>query len=56
MEKLKSEAKDFLNFIKIRIIARDLGITTIKQDKENKDRILINFNEKKINVIRLFTY
>ena len=25
----------------------------IKQDKENKDRILINFNEKKINVDKI---
>ena len=51
--KIKSEAKRFFEFIKIRIIARDLGITTIKQDKENKDRILINFNEKKINVDKI---
>ena len=51
--KIKSEAKGFFEFIKIRIIARDLGITTIKQDKENKDRILINFNEKKINVDKI---
>jgi len=51
--KIKSEAKEFFEFIKIRIIARDLGITTIKQDKENKDRILINFNEKKINVDKI---
>ncbi len=51
--KIKSEAKGFFDFIKIRIIARDLGITTIKQDKENKDRILINFNEKKINVDKI---
>ena len=51
--KIKSEAKGFFDFIKIRIIARDLGITTIKQDKENKDRILINFDEKKINVDKI---
>ncbi len=51
--KIKSEAKRFFEFIKIRIIARDLGITTIKQDKENKDRILINFDEKKINVDKI---
>ena len=51
--KIKSEAKGFFEFIKIRIIARELGITTIKQDKENKDRILINFDEKKINVDKI---
>ncbi len=51
--KIKSEAKGFFDFIKIRIIARELGITTIKQDKENKDRILINFDEKKINVDKI---
>ncbi|MFC2423879.1 MAG: DEAD/DEAH box helicase [Fusobacterium polymorphum] len=51
--KIKSGAKGFFEFIKIRIIARDLGITNIKQDKENKDRILINFNEKKINVDKI---
>ena len=51
--KIKSEAKGFFDFIKIRIIARDLGITTIKEDKANKNRILINFNEKKINVDRI---
>ena len=51
--KIKSEAKRFFDFIKIRIIARELGITTIKQDKENKDRILINFDEKKINVDKI---
>ncbi|WP_338991142.1 transcription-repair coupling factor [Fusobacterium animalis] len=51
--KIKSKAKGFFDFIKIRIMARDLGITTIKQDKENKDRILINFDEKKINVDKI---
>jgi len=51
--KIKSEAKGFFEFVKIRIIARDLGIATIKEDKENKGRILINFNEKKINVDRI---
>ena len=51
--KIKSEAKGFFEFIKIRIIARELGITTIKQDRENKDRILINFDEKKINVDKI---
>ena len=51
--KIKSEAKGFFDFIKIRIMARELGITTIKQDKENKDRILINFDEKKINVDKI---
>ena len=51
--KIKSEAKGFFEFIKIRIIARELGITTIKQDKENRGRILINFDEKKINVDKI---
>ncbi len=51
--KIKSEAKGFFEFIKIRIMAGELGITTIKQDKENKDRILINFDEKKINVDKI---
>lgn len=51
--KIKSEAKGFFDFIKIRTIARELGITTIKQDKENKNRILINFDEKKINVDKI---
>ena len=49
--RLKSEAKGFFEFLKIRIRARELGIVSIKEDKEK--RILINFNEKKINVDKI---
>ena len=49
--RLKSEAKGFFEFLKIRIRARELGIVSIKEDKEK--RILINFNEEKINVDKI---
>ena len=49
--KLKSEAKGFFEFLKIRIRARELGIVSIKEDKEK--RLLINFNEEKINVNKI---
>ena len=49
--KLKSEAKGFFEFLKIRIRARELGIVSIKEDKEK--RLLINFNEEKINVDKI---
>ena len=49
--RLKSEAKGFFEFLKIRIRARELGIVSIKEDKEK--RLLINFNEKKINVDKI---
>ena len=32
--RLKSEAKGFFEFLKIRIRARELGIVSIKEDKE----------------------
>ena len=49
--RLKSEAKGFFEFLKIRIRARELGIVSIKEDKEK--RLLINFNEEKINVDKI---
>ena len=49
--RLKSEAKGFFEFLKIRIRARELGIVSIKEDKEK--RVLINFNEEKINVDKI---
>ena len=49
--RLKSEAKGFFEFLKIRIRARELDIVSIKEDKEK--RILINFNEEKINVDKI---
>lgn len=51
--KIKPEVKGFFDFLKIKIISRDLGIVAIKQDKENKNRILINFDEKKINIDKI---
>ena len=49
--RLKSEAKGFFEFLKIRIRARELGIVSIKEDKEK--RLLINFNEEKINIDKI---
>ena len=49
--RLESEAKGFFEFLKIRIRARELGIVSIKEDKEK--RLLINFNEEKINVDKI---
>ena len=49
--RLKSEAKGFFEFLKIRIRARELGIVSVKEDKEK--RLLINFNEEKINVDKI---
>lgn len=49
--RLKSEAKGFFEFLKIRIRARELGIISIKKDKEK--RLLINFNEEKINIDKI---
>ena len=49
--KMKKEAQGFFEFLKIKLIAQDLGIVSIKQhDKKN---IYINFNENKVNIDKI---
>ena len=42
---MKKEAQGFFEFLKIKLIAQDLGIVSIKQHDEKN--IYINFNENK---------
>ena len=48
---MKKEAQGFFEFLKIKLIAQDLGIVSIKQHDEKN--IYINFNENKVNIDKI---
>ena len=49
--KMKKEAQGFFEFLKIKLIAQDLGIVSIKQHDEKN--LYINFNENKVNIDKI---